>query len=127
MTLRRGLTADEEKKLQRLIQKGASWEKIVEHQRDPDEVPHFVDVDLEYVRVHLFEPMVKTHELKKKFGNPVKKLVEAGKKWEDIEKELPKDLPKEDAEHIRKFIYAPTRQVHVVAEKARKAAEADTA
>lgn len=126
MSLRHGLTADEEKKLQRLIEKGVTWEDIVEHQNDQDAVPHFIDVDMKYIHDHLYKPMLRTHELRKKLGAGLQKAIDIDKKWVDISKDLAAEkLSAEDLELVRKFIYAPARQKRVDAEKKRKAAEAE--
>jgi hypothetical protein len=62
MSLRHGVTAQEEHKLKALIAKGKSWAEIVE-------AGHLEDVDVVHVKREVFDPLVKRHEVAVKAGH----------------------------------------------------------
>jgi hypothetical protein len=73
MSLRQGVTAQEEHKLKSLIAKGISWDEVVarcqiQDDKGRDQVPLLADTDLASVKKNLFDPLVKKHEEAKKAG-----------------------------------------------------------
>lgn len=73
MSLRHGVTAQEEHKLKTLIAKGVSWEAIVtlchvQDERGNPQVPLLADVDLPHVKKVIFDPLIKKLEDAKKAG-----------------------------------------------------------
>lgn len=74
MSLRHGVTAQEEHKLKTLISQGKSWEHIValsqpKNEQGQDQIPFLLDVDLTVVKKAIFEPLVKKLEEAKKAGH----------------------------------------------------------
>lgn len=62
MSLRHGVSSQEEHKLKSLIAKGKTWEEIVAS-------GELLDVDLGHAKKHIYDPLVKKHEEAKKAGH----------------------------------------------------------
>lgn len=81
MSLRHGVTAQEENTLKHLISKGKTWEEIVAL-CDPsgDKTPLLADVNLDAVKKSIYDPMVKMLEAAKKAGHQTIHQHESAKK-----------------------------------------------
>lgn len=53
MSLRQGVTVMEESKMKKMVKAGATW---------PEVLAELEDVDPEYVKEHLYDPMVAAYE-----------------------------------------------------------------
>jgi hypothetical protein len=74
MSLRHGVTAQEEHKLKTLVSQGKSWEQIValcalEDERGREQKPLLLDADLGVVKKTIYDPLVKKLEEAKKAGH----------------------------------------------------------
>jgi hypothetical protein len=74
MSIRQGLTAAEENKLKTLISQGKSWEYIVSlcslaDERGREQEPLFDGVNLDHIKKHIYDPLVKKLEEAKKQGH----------------------------------------------------------
>jgi hypothetical protein len=70
MSIRLGLTAQEENKLKHLVSQGKTWEQIAALNSGEDgKLPIFADVNLDHVKKSIYDPLVKKLEAAKKAGH----------------------------------------------------------
>lgn len=70
MSLRHGVTAQEEHKIKHLISQGKTWEQIAALcESDEKKTPLLADVNLEHVKKTIYDPLVKKFEAAKKAGH----------------------------------------------------------
>jgi hypothetical protein len=70
MSLRQGVTTTEESQIKKLIEKGKSWDDILELCEETETQRGLLtSVDLAHVKTHIFEPLKKQWEAHQKAGH----------------------------------------------------------